>query len=47
MAKITWKSKQQIEDEKTLESIKPTEEEIKKAEIEIQILNLLGEVGLI
>ena len=47
MAQIIWKSNQDIEEEKLLESILPSEEEIKDVELEIKILNLLGEVGLI
>ena len=47
MAQIIWKSNQDIEEEKLIESILPSEEEIKDAELEIKILNLLSEVGLI
>ena len=44
MAIIKWKTKQEIEDEKLLERLMPTEEEIKNAELEIKILELLQEV---
>ncbi len=47
MSQIIWKSNQDIEEEKLLESILPSEEEIKDAELEIKILNLLSEVGAI
>lgn len=50
MAQIKWKTKREIEEEKLLESVLPSEAEIKDAELEIKILkilNLLSEEGLI
>ena len=44
MAIIKWKTKQEIEDERLLESLIPTKEEIEKAELEINISNLLMEL---
>ena len=47
MAKITWKSQDDIEYEKFLESLKPSAEELKKAEMELVILNLMIEMEMI
>ncbi|MCT4593594.1 MAG: hypothetical protein N4A57_04890 [Anaeromicrobium sp.] len=47
MAKITWKTDEDIKDEKLLEKVIPTCEEVNEAKIEIQVLNLLEEVGVI
>jgi len=44
MAQIKWKTKTEIVEEQLLESLKPTGEEIKNAELEIKILTLLEEV---
>ena len=45
MAKIVIKKKTQIEEERLLDSLLPSEEEVFDAELEIKILNLLLEVG--
>lgn len=47
MAKIIWKTKQEIEDEKAIQDMMPTQEEIEQAEFEIKVLTLLSEVGLV
>lgn len=47
MAQIKWKTQQKIEDEKLLESLVPTEEEVKKAELEIHMITLLQELEVI
>ena len=44
MAKIKWKTIQEIENEKLLESLIPDREEVEKAELEINIINLLMEL---
>jgi len=47
MAQIKWKTKTEIEDEKLIENMMPTQEEIEQAEFEIKVLTLLSEVELI
>lgn len=47
MAKIKWKTNQEIEEEKLLESLIPTQEEIAKAELEISVINLLQDLEVI
>lgn len=47
MAKIKWKSKQEIEDEKLLESLAPTKEEVENAELEIKVIMLLQDLEVI
>jgi hypothetical protein len=47
MAKIKWKTNQEIEEEKLLESLIPTKEEINKAELEINVINLLQDLEVI
>lgn len=47
MAKIKWKTKQEIEEEKLLESLIPTQEEIENAELEINMINLLQDLEVI
>lgn len=47
MATIKWKTKQEIEDEKLLESLIPTKEEIEKAELEINVITLLQDLEVI
>lgn len=44
MAEIRIKTREQIEEEKLLESLIPTQEEIENAILEIKILTLLEEV---
>ena len=47
MAQIKWKTKEEIEDEKLLESLMPTKEEIQKAELEISVITLLQNLEVI
>jgi len=47
MAKIKWKTKQEIEDEKLLESLIPTKEEVENAELEIKVIMLLQDLEVI
>lgn len=47
MAKIKWKTKEEIEEEKLLESLIPTNEEIEKAELEISVIQLLQDLEVI
>ena len=47
MAKIKWKSNLEAEEEKLLESLIPTQEEITKAELEINVINLLQDLEVI
>lgn len=42
-----WKTKQEIEDEKILESLIPTDEEVKKAELEISLITLLQDLEVV
>ncbi len=47
MAQIKWKTKAEIEEEKLLESIVSTKEEIEDAELEIKVITLLSELGVL
>lgn len=47
LAKITWKTNKEIEDEKLLEGLLPTKEEIELAELEINVINLLQDLEVI
>jgi len=47
MAQIKWKTNQEIEEEKLLESLISTQKEIFDAELEIKIITLLIELGVI
>ncbi len=47
MAKIKWKTNQEIEEKKLLESLIPTQEEIQLAELEINVINLLQDLEVI
>ena len=47
MAIIKWKTKQEIEDEKILEDLIPTKEEIENAELEIKVIMLLQDLEVI
>lgn len=47
MAKIKWKTKQEIEDEKLLESLIPNKEEVENAELEIKVIMLLQDLEVI
>lgn len=47
MAQIKWKTKAEIEEEKLLENLIPTKEEIELAELEINVINLLQDLEVI
>ena len=47
MSKLIIKTKQEIEDEKILEDLIPTKEEIKLAELEINVIKLLQDLEVI
>lgn len=47
MAKTPWKSNEQIEEEKLIESLQPTPDEVKDSELEIKMLTLLIEMGVV
>lgn len=44
MAEMTWQSQLEIDEERLLKSLEPSEQEIKDAELEIKVLNILQEV---
>lgn len=44
---MKWKPQTEIDEEKLLASLKPTHQEIKDAENEIKLLNLLTELEVI
>ncbi|MGG0718663.1 hypothetical protein ABE096_13860 [Robertmurraya massiliosenegalensis] len=46
-AKLTFKSQSDIEAEEMLNALKPTEDAIKQAELQLMILNTMMEVGLL
>ena len=41
MAKINWKTQEEIDYEEYIESLKPSESEVKKAQMELSMLELL------
>lgn len=47
MAIIKWKTNQEIEDEKLIENLKPTQSEIDNADFEIKTITLLQELGVL
>lgn len=47
MAQIKWKTNLEAEEEKLLESLIPTKEEIEKAELEINVITLLQDLEVI
>lgn len=47
MAIIKWKTNEEIEEEKLLESLISTQEEIFDAELEIKTITLLIELGVL
>ena len=47
MAQIKWKTKAEIEEEKLLESLIPSQEEIENAELEIKTITLLQDLEVI
>ena len=47
MAQIKWKTNLEIEEEKLLESLIPTKEEVEDAELEIKVINLLQDLEVI
>lgn len=47
MAKIIWKTHEEFDEEKLLESLLPTQEEIQDAELEIKTITLLSELGVL
>lgn len=47
MAQIKWKTNQEIKEEKLLDDLIPTKEEINKAELEINVINLLLDLEVI
>ena len=46
MVNIKWKSQDEIDYEKFLDSLKPSQEEVEKAKMELVILNLLIEMEM-
>ena len=47
MAIIKWKTRREVEEEELLESLIPTEDEVKQAELEISVINLLQDLEVI
>lgn len=47
MAQIKWKTKTEIEEEKILENLIPTKEEVENAELEIKVIQLLQDLEVI
>jgi hypothetical protein len=47
MAVIKWKTVEEIEEEKLLESLLPSREETEQAEFELKSINLLIDLGVI
>lgn len=47
MANIEWKTQQQIDEEELENLLIPSQEEIKKAELEMSMINLLVELEVI
>lgn len=47
MAKINWKTVEELNEEAMIESLNPTPQQIADAELEIKILNTLMEVEII
>ena len=47
MSRLIIKTRQEIEDEKLLESLIPTKEEVERAELEINVINLLQDLEVI
>lgn len=47
MSKVKWKSQAEIDEEEYLKSLEPSDENVKKAQLELVVLNLLVDMEVV